>query len=291
MSRGGTEAVAAGEIDEDAGLPPKLGLVKLILERLLGVRIKISEASDASDACPCPRAETPASSDAQGPRRQGWGAEITVAERQFESETTAFAAVGAVRTADGKEISFNLALTMHREFLQEGRVTLRAGDAALDPLVVNFAGTAAQLSDVTFSFDLDRDGQTEALPTLGSGSGFLAVDLNGDGKINDGGELFGPQSGDGFADLAQYDGDGNRWIDEADPIFGRLRLWQPDADGAGTLVTLSQKQVGAIYLGQAATPFAVKSAQNELLGQVVSSGIYLAETGGVGSVQQVDLAV
>jgi hypothetical protein len=180
---------------------------------------------------------------------------------------------------------------MHREFLQEGRVTLRAGDAALDPLVVNFAGTAAQLSDVTFDFDLDGDGQTERLPALGSGSGFLTVDLNGDGKINDGGELFGPLSGDGFADLAQYDGDGNRWIDEADPIFGRLRLWQPDADGAGTLVTLSQKQVGAIYLGQAETPFAVKNAQNELLGQVVSSGIYLAETGGVGSVQQVDLAV
>jgi hypothetical protein len=82
-----------------------------------------------------------------------------------------------------------------------------------------------------------------------------------------------------------------RWIDEADPIFGRLRLWQPDADGVGTLATLSQKQVGAIYLGQAATPFAVKNAQNELLGQVVSSGIYLAETGGAGSVQQVDLAV
>jgi hypothetical protein len=290
-SCGGTGAGVVGEIDEDAGLPPKLGLVKLILERLLGIRVKISNASDQPKTCPRAQAETPAASDAQGPSRQGWGAEITVEERQFESETTAFAAAGAVKTADGKEISFNLALTMHREYLQEGRVTLRAGDAALDPLVLNFDGTAAQLSDVTFNFDLDRDGQAEALPTLGSGSGFLALDLNGDGKINDGGELFGPQSGDGFADLAPYDGDGNRWIDEADPIYNQLRIWQPGAEGVGTLTTLSQKQVGAIYLGQAETPFAVKNAQNELLGQVVSSGIYLVETGGVGSVQQVDLAV
>ncbi len=129
------------------------------------------------------------------------------------------------------------------------------------------------------------------VPTLGSGSGFLALDLNGDGKINDGGELFGPRSGDGFADLAQYDGDGNQWIDEADPIYERLRLWQPDADGAGTLTTLSQKQVGAIYLGHAETPFAVKDEQNQLQAQITASGIYLSETGVAGSVQQVDVAV
>ena len=94
---------------------------------------------------------------------------------------------------------------------------------AVDPLVVNFDGTAAQLSDAKFSFDLQRDGQNETLPTLGSGSGFLALDLNGDGKINDGGERFGPRSGDEFADLAQYDGDGNPWIDEADPIYCAVR--------------------------------------------------------------------
>jgi len=290
-SRGGPEAVAGREIDEDAALPPKLGLVKLILERLLGIRIKISDASGAAAACACGRADGQAADGTQGPRRQGWGVEVTVEERQFESETTAFAAGGTVKTADGKEIAFNLSLTMHREYLHEGRVTLRAGDVAVDPLVVNFAGTAAQLSDAKFSFDLQRDGQNETLPTLGSGSGFLALDLNGDGKINDGGELFGPRSGDGFADLAQYDGDGNQWIDEADPIYERLRLWQPDADGAGTLTTLSQKQVGAIYLGHAETPFAVKDEQNQLQAQITASGIYLSETGVAGSVQQVDVAV
>ena len=42
-----------------------------------------------------------------------------------------------------------------------------------------------------------------------NGSGYLALDKNGDGTINDGSELFGTRNGDGFADLAQYDEDGN----------------------------------------------------------------------------------
>ena len=54
---------------------------------------------------------------------------------------------------------------------------------------------------------------------LGSGSGFLALDKNGNGKIDDGSELFGTKSGDGFADLAEYDSDGNGWIDEKGRVY------------------------------------------------------------------------
>ena len=41
-----------------------------------------------------------------------------------------------------------------------------------------------------------------------------ALDINEDGKINDGKELFGTASGNGFGDLAAYDQDNNGWIDE-----------------------------------------------------------------------------
>ena len=160
-----------------------------------------------------------------------------------------------------------------------------------DPLVINFDGKAAQLSGERFEFDLDADGTVERIPGLAAGSAWLAFDRNADGCINDGSELFGTRSGNGFADLACLDDDGNRWLDEADAAFGKLRLWEQDETGAGTLSTLGEKGVGAIYLGSVQTPFALTDAENEKRGYIRASGVYLREDGGVGSVQQVDLAV
>jgi hypothetical protein len=265
--------------------------LKLLLERIYGIRVKTGSKADGSDCKPCDRTDAQTADRSPGQGRRGWGIEITTDERRFESETTTFTASGVAKTADGKTISFTLGLSMHREYLEETHGVLRAGDAAVDPLVVNFNGTAAQLSDVAFRFDLQGDGDEDAIPTLEQGSGFLALDKNGDGRINNGTELFGPSSGDGFAELAAYDTDGNQWIDESDPIYAQLRLWQPDADGKGALTTLSEGQVGAIYLGHAETPFSLMTAQNALQGKIVASGIYLSEAGTVGSIQQVDLAV
>jgi hypothetical protein len=45
-----------------------------------------------------------------------------------------------------------------------------------------------------------------------------------DGRVNDGRELFGPITGDGFAELAAYDDDGNNWIDENDGIYDNLSI-------------------------------------------------------------------
>lgn len=56
------------------------------------------------------------------------------------------------------------------------------------------------------------------------GSGFLALDRNQNGVVDDGSELFGTQSGDGFAHLALYDQDSNGWIDANDPVFDKLRI-------------------------------------------------------------------
>ena len=290
---GAPHTAESGEIEEDRDLDPKLSLLKLLLERIYGIHITTGNRVDTSD---CPQreqsaTEVRAADPSPGQNGQGWGIELTTDARRFESETTAFTATGVVKTADGKTIAFTLGLSMHREYLEETHSVLRAGDAAVDPLVVNFAGTAAQLSDVVFRFDLQGDGSEDVIPTLRQGSGFLALDKNGDGRINNGTELFGPGSGDGFAELAAYDADGNQWIDENDPTYAQLRVWQPDAEGNGSLTGLSEAQVGAIYLGHADTPFSLMTPQNALQGRVATSGIYLAETGTVGSLQQVDLAV
>lgn len=89
--------------------------------------------------------------------------------------------------------------------------------------------------DLSDKSDLDADGMEDQISFVLPGSGFLALDLNGDGRINDGRELFGPETGDGFAELARYDEDGNQWIDENDPVFERLRIWTKDAEGRDVL--------------------------------------------------------
>lgn len=225
-------------------------------------------------------------------QRAGYGIEYDYHAQHYESEQTRFSATGIVRTADGREIAIALELNMSREFMREQHIRLREGDAVVkDPLVINFAGTAAELTQTKYSFDLDADGTPDQISFVGSGSGFLALDKNGDGRVNDGRELFGPQSGDGYTELARYDQDGNSWIDEADVVYDRLRIWTRDANGKDQLIGLGKAGVGAIYLGYSATPFDLKDPHNILQGQVVKSGIYLSEEGQAGTVQQLDLVV
>ena len=208
-----------------------------------------------------------------------------------ENETTTFTTDGVVKTSDGREISFNVELAMSRSFTQYTSQTIDFGSPRfMDPLVINLDAPAADVKDQKFLFDLDADGHEEAISQLGPGSGFLALDKNGDGKINDGSDLFGALNGDGFADLAKYDNDGNGWIDEADEIFDQLLIWSKDANGNDQLVGLGKAGVGAIYLGAQNTQFSMNNAQNQANAMIRQTGMFLYENGGVGTIQQLDLA-
>lgn len=212
-------------------------------------------------------------------------------ERYQEQESMRFHAAGVIRTADGREIDFSVAMHMSREFIQESNLQLQAGSQKIDPLVINFDGLGAQLSQTRFEFDLDNNGTAEQIASLRSGSGYLALDRNGDGAINNGSELFGPSSGRGFAELAAYDEDGNNFIDEADSIYHQLRIWMTNEDGTSQLAALGDKNIGAIFLGHVTSPFQLKDAQNNSLGEVANSGIYLTEDGKAGVIQEINLTV
>ena len=205
-----------------------------------------------------------------------------------------FSAAGVIRTADGQEIRFDLSLSLQRTFSFDSETSLKLGDAARqkkDPLILNFAGPAAQLTSQRFTFDLNADGKSEQIHFATGGSGFLALDRNGNGKIDNGSELFGAHSGNGFADLAGLDSDGNGWIDENDPAYAQLRVLNKSADGQDRLSTLAAAGVGAIALNHVGTPFDLYAAQHDLQGQIRSSGVFLREDGTAGTVQQVDLTV
>ena len=208
-----------------------------------------------------------------------------------EEECTSFSTTGVVKTADGRELSFNLEFSMSRRFEQYYEETYSTEIRYCDPLVINLDTNVASVSDQKFFFDLDQDGEAEEISMLNSGSGFLALDLNGDGVINDGGELFGTKSGNGFADLAKYDSDGNGWIDEADEIWDKLLIWTKDENGKDTLYHLSDLGVGAIGLSSVSTQFELNSAQdNHTNAMIRRTGIFLYENGNVSTVQHLDLA-
>lgn len=209
-----------------------------------------------------------------------------------EAEHTAFQTTGIAKTTDGREISFGVSVEMSRAFCAKYESFTQQNYVVTDPLMINLDSNVARVSDMKFMFDIDADGKEEEVSLAGKGSGFLALDKNGDGRINDGSELFGTKSGDGFADLAAYDEDGNGWIDEGDSIFKDLKIWTKDEDGNDVLIDLLEADVGAIYLGNAETEFSLKNAENnDTNGIIRKTGIYLKESGGVGTVQHVDLAV
>lgn len=213
-----------------------------------------------------------------------------------EEETTTFDTMGIVKTEDGRELPFSLSLSMSRSFLQQTSASVFESTEVMvmrDPLVINLKTSTASISDQKFLFDIDCDGVQDEISSLGKGSGFLALDKNGDGIINDGSELFGTQSGNGFADLAAYDMDGNGWIDENDSIFSKLKVWTKDSEGKDVLLSLKEADVGAIFLGSVSTGFDMNDAEtNDTNARIQSTGIYLHEsTGEAGTVQHVDFAV
>ncbi|HCS64372.1 MAG TPA: hypothetical protein DIW64_09990 [Cellvibrio sp.] len=235
--------------------------------------------------------DTPPPAQAVTTRSTGPGLVYQRHERYQEQESTKFQAAGVVRTADGREINFSVAMNMSREFVQESNLHIEVGSKKIDPLVINFDGKGTALSQSRFEFDLDSNGTTEQIASLRPGSGYLVLDRNDDGSINNGSELFGPSSGRGFAELAVYDEDGNNFIDEGDSIYQQLRIWTTNEDGSTQLAALGDKNIGAIFLGHVSSPFQLKDANNQSLGEVVNSGIYLKEDGGVGVVQEINLTV
>ena len=209
---------------------------------------------------------------------------------QYESESVSYQASGVVHTADGKVITVDINMNMSREFVSFMGISGRSS-TLVDPLVINYGGTAASLTGEKFMFDLTMDGNLDSLSVLGEGSGFLAIDWNGDGVINDGSELFGPSTGCGFSELRKYDTDGNGWIDQNDEIFDKLVVWSRDKDGNDTIFTLKELGIGAIFLGDIPTEFSFKSETNETLGVMRSTSFFLKECGGAGTVSHIDMMV
>ncbi len=275
------------------------------MERLIGgvmdkaVIIKSIEGKkdiDLSYANP-PLPEDPATPKTEGETGSTamWELSVKKTELHFEEQSVNFQSSGEVTTEDGRVITFSLDMSLDRAFLsrtEEETLVQRWQERInlTDPLVISLDGKAPQLTDATFEFDLNNDGKMENISFVSPGSGFLAFDKNGDHIINNGSELFGPGTGNGFLELSAFDEDQNNWIDENDAVFSQLSVWTKDEKGQDRLSSLKDAGFGAISLQNAATGFDMTKADNELQGRLKSTGIFLFENGKVGAVQEMDLA-
>ena len=212
---------------------------------------------------------------------------LSLSQRYEEHESLSFSTLGCVKTDKGS-IDLNLNLSMSRDFAIQNRIDIYS---SFDPLIINLDGDIPNLSTDTFSFDLYNDGKCDQISTLGSGNGFLALDINEDGIVNQGSELFGTITGNGFGELMKYDSDNNHWIDENDSIFDKLQIWLKNEDeNERELVGLGEMGIGAIFLGSSESEFTYKTATNQTLGEMKSCGIFLNEDGSCGNISQIDFA-
>ena len=209
------------------------------------------------------------------------------------SERLIFESVGEVKTEDGRTIDFMMQLDFANTFHQEstGEIFQNAQDW-VDPLVISLTGQVPTIAEGSFEFDLNSDGQPEHLKQLGAGLGYIAFDKNGDGKITSGNELFGATSGQGFSELAQYDSDGNGWIDENDSIYHQLKVWQPaNQDQPERLISFSEAQVGAIFLHASDTQYTFNDENNNAQARITQGSAALMESGKATYVFQMEWAM
>lgn len=123
--------------------------------------------------------------------------------------------------------------------------------------------TSVSLTDSHTYFDYGADGHKEHTAWIEKGDALLVRDINNDGIINNGSELFGDHTkladaslaSDGYAALAQYDTNNDAIIDKKDTGFSQLKLWkdtnQNGKTDAGEVIDLSVAGITSLSLNRA----------------------------------------
>ncbi|MEI2718893.1 MAG: hypothetical protein V9E87_01935 [Gemmatimonadales bacterium] len=174
------------------------------------------------------------------------------------------AAVGSTLTAVG--FGLNLRDLKNSAASNKPYLESRGFSLAKDPLTLDLDADGIEATAIDISapvlFDHDADGIRVATGWIGADDALVVLDLNGNGLIDSGRELFGDNTlitsgfyagnmaANGYEALAQHDTNHDGQINSADAVYGELRLWQDaNQDGisqSSELKTLPQSGIGAI---------------------------------------------
>jgi len=148
----------------------------------------------------------------------------------------------ATEAVTGQSANRSLALT----------VTVLPADVA-SPIVLDLNGDGIRtvgLNGSTGRFDLLNTGEAIRSAWISPEDGFLAIDANGNGIIDDRSELFGSAIGEGFEKLGTFDTNLDGQVDARDARVGEIKIWQ-DRNGnhrtdAGELANLADFGIGSL---------------------------------------------
>jgi Ca2+-binding RTX toxin-like protein/gas vesicle protein len=125
----------------------------------------------------------------------------------------------------------------------------------IDPIILDLDGDGIEFvsaTDINIFFDMDGDGRRERTGWVLADDGFLALDANNNGRVDDIEELFGKDGQSGFAELITLDSNRDRVLNASDAQWSRLTVWRDlDQDGvgdAGELTRLSTLGIRSIDL-------------------------------------------
>ncbi len=167
-------------------------------------------------------------------------------------------ALGAIERVD--EILLKLVFDLDKNKLYEEDIPKNSAfkKVIISPLAIDLDGDGVELTSLEASaafFDLNLDGFAEQTGWVAADDGLLALDVDGDGKIDDNSELFGDQTGhaNGFLALGAHDLNADGVIDANDAVFSDLIVWQ-DLNGNGfseanEMLSLTDVGITSIDLG------------------------------------------
>jgi Ca2+-binding RTX toxin-like protein len=125
----------------------------------------------------------------------------------------------------------------------------------IDPIILDLDGDGIEFvssTDITIFFDMDGDGRRERTGWITADDGFLALDANRNGKVDNIDELFGRDGQSGFAELLVLDTNGDRVLDSRDAQWSQLQIWrdlnQNGVGDAGELSSIASYRIASIDL-------------------------------------------
>jgi hypothetical protein len=143
--------------------------------------------------------------------------------------------IAALETRDIAAMSMDQVVAFENADIQQMTGAQLDAFFAASPIVLDLDGNGVRTTSAAngVNFDLNGTGNAAKVGWASATDGLLVKDINGDGRINDGTELFGvatqkadgTRAGNGYEAMKLEDSNGDGTLSAADKSFGDLKLW------------------------------------------------------------------
>jgi len=299
-------------------LPPKVKLIKLILESYLGKDLSIDLSQlDFRNSKQQSLADTEKLSDlntSSNPKNELLNIDgqqfnsddnITVTNSNVELQYLSYQVQGQFSLND-QNITLDYQFDLSSKYASKTTITTTAA-ALKDPLIIQFGAQGIGEINGETELDINNDKNLNSLPIFSGDVGYLVFDKNDNKTVDNGSELFGPTSNNGFSELAQLDSNNNGFFDSQDNAYQRVYIWQPQQDNSSNntsniipkkgnnnqqeLVSLAHAGVSAIYLDAIDTPFNFRNQNGDITAQLRQSSFAITDNNQAVGIHQIDVQI